>query len=61
MLSHLIHIIFWEYSEHIEQYESSTTGDNCVRRLISSELHLSVFGTEMISSDKRSKDILDTL
>ena len=25
VLSHLIHIIFWEYSEHIEQYESSTT------------------------------------
>ena len=25
MLSHLIHIIFWEYYEHIEPYESSTT------------------------------------
>ena len=29
--------------------------------MISSELHLSVFGTEMISSDKRSIDISDTL
>ena len=28
---------------------------------MSSELHLSVFGTEMISSDKRSIDISDTL
>ena len=29
--------------------------------LISSELHLSVFGTETISSDNRSIDISDTL
>ena len=29
--------------------------------MILSELHLSVFGTEMISSDKRSIYILDTL
>ena len=28
VLSHSIHIIFWEYSEHIEQYESSTTYGN---------------------------------
>ena len=32
----------------------------CVRRFISSELHFSVFGTETISSDKRSIDISDT-
>ena len=32
-----------------------------MRRLISSELRLFVFGTEMISSDKRSIDISDTL
>ena len=34
---------------------------NCVHRLISYQLHLSAVGTEMISSDKRSKDISDTL
>ena len=34
---------------------------NCVRRLISTELHLSVFSAETISSDKMSIDILDTL
>ena len=32
-----------------------------VRRLYSSELQLSVVGTEKISSDKRSIDISDTL
>ena len=32
-----------------------------VHRLISSELFLSGFGTETISSDKRSIDISDTL
>ena len=32
-----------------------------MRRLVSSELHFSVFGTEMISSDKSSIDISDTL
>ena len=32
-----------------------------MHRLISVELHLSVFGTETISSDKRSIDISDTL
>ena len=36
-------------------------GLNCVRRLISTELHLSVFSAETISSDKMSKDISDTL
>ena len=33
----------------------------CVCRLISVELHLSVFSAEMISSDKMSIDISDTL
>ena len=32
-----------------------------MHRLISSELHLSVFGTKTISSDKRTIDISDTL
>ena len=34
---------------------------NCVHRLISHDLHLTVFGTETISSDKRSTDISVTL
>ena len=33
--------------------------DNCVHRLISSELHLFVLGTETISSDKRTIYISD--
>ena len=32
-----------------------------MRRLISSEIHLSVFGTDTINADKRSIDISDTL
>ena len=32
-----------------------------MRRLISTELHLSVFNSETISSDKMSIDISDTL
>ena len=38
VLSHLIHIIFWEYSEHIEQYESSTTLD--IKRPSPSNLYI---------------------
>ena len=34
---------------------------NCVHRLISSELHVSVLGTKTISSDKETMDISDTL
>ena len=33
----------------------------CVRRLISTELHLSVFSAETISSEKMSIDISNTL
>ena len=33
---------------------------NCVRRLISTELYVSVFCAETISSDKMSIDISDT-
>ena len=33
---------------------------NCVHRLILPDLHLSVFGTETFSSDKRLIDISDT-
>ena len=32
-----------------------------MHRLVSSELHLSAFGTETISSDKRTIDISETL
>ena len=46
----------------------STRGTNlirnqgyCVRRLISTELHLSVFSAETISSEKMSIDISNTL
>ena len=34
---------------------------NCVRRFVSTELHLSVFSAETTSSDKMSIDISDTL
>ena len=32
-----------------------------MRRLVSTELHVSVYSAETISSDKMSLDILDTL
>ena len=45
---------------HASHYRIRNQG-YCVRRLISTELHLSVFSAETISSEKMSKDISNTL
>ena len=46
--------------KRLSHFRISNQG-NCVHRLILSELHLSVFGSEAIGSDRRSIGISDTL
>ena len=56
----LLAFIFEQPSYRLGHYRIRNQG-YCVRRLISTELHLSVFSAETISSEKMSVDISNTL
>ena len=56
VLSHLIHTIFWKYSEHTELYESNTTQVNTLSSRLDCSCTLKYFSTNLIEKNNNKNN-----